>query len=81
MRRLYSALYGYIVARGETCRDIARDVGLTPQTMSLRMKGKVAFSAKEIARIGEILEIPHERYYDLFIRPVEQQPKKTKKAG
>lgn len=71
MRKPYSALRGYIVSRGETCRDIALACGLSPQTMSLRMNGKTPFTATEIARIGQLLEIPPEKYFDLFIRPVK----------
>ena len=49
-------LRGCIVANGKTQEEVARSIGITPKTFSLRMKKKV-FGSDEIEKMIEILNI------------------------
>ena len=53
-----------------TCSTLASAIGISPQALSHKMNGYSLFTAKEIARIGKVLNIPKNDYYTIFIEPL-----------
>lgn len=49
-------LRGCIVANGKTQEEVAKSIGMTPKTFSLRMKARV-FKSDEIDKMIELLDI------------------------
>lgn len=71
MRRIYAELTGKIYSHGETCRSIAKKIGISASAMSAKMQGKSSFTVEEAAAIGKILSLTADDYYPCFIVPVE----------
>ena len=55
MYKLYSDLRARIYQQGYTTSSVAAHIGLAPQQMSARMRGRVPFTLPEITEIGEFL--------------------------
>ena len=55
----YSKLTGRIIEKCGTRKEFAKAIGLTPETISMRLSGKRDFSRDEIFRIAQVLEIPY----------------------
>lgn len=53
-----SLLWGLLKSKRLTQKELANMIGITNQTLSLKMSGKVQFKQKEIKKISEILNIP-----------------------
>lgn len=49
--------------------DVAQAAGMAKSTMTARMQGKQPFTAWEIQRVAEVLNIPREQYGDYFFEP------------
>lgn len=49
-------LRGCIVANGKTQEEVAKSIGITPKTFSLRMKKRV-FGSDEIEKMIDLLDI------------------------
>ena len=49
-------LRGCIVAKGKTQEEVAKSIGITPKTFSLRMKKRV-FGSDEIEKMIDLLDI------------------------
>lgn len=43
-------------------------MGITNQTLSLKMSGKVQFKQKEIKKISEVLDIPQNKIGEYFFK-------------
>lgn len=56
----YRKLRGLIVERFRKYGDFADAMGYSRQTLSNKLKGRTDFSAREIIKICEVLEIPRE---------------------
>lgn len=67
MYKLYSDLRARIYQQGYTTSSVAAHIGLTPQQMSARMRGRVPFTLPEIAAIGSFLNIDARDYYTVFV--------------
>jgi transcriptional regulator with XRE-family HTH domain len=62
----YSKLTGRIVEKFGTRKEFAKAVGLTPETISMRLSGKRDFSRDEIFHIAKLLEIPYNELEPYF---------------
>ena len=70
MKGSYRELHSAIIRAGFTCSNLASAIGISPQALSHKMNGYSLFTAKEIARIGKVLNIPKNDYYTSFIEPL-----------
>ena len=50
--------------------DVARRAGMAPSTLTARMMGYQPFTAWEITRIAEVLEIPKEELGTFFFEDI-----------
>ena len=50
-------LRGEIVSKGMTMQEVAKYVGLSRNSFSARVQGRVPFNSNEIVRICELLQI------------------------
>ena len=66
MRTPYKALRIKIMEKDITQREVARQAGISPSTMSARMSGQRPFDAQEMQSIGEILDISPQEYWQYF---------------
>jgi transcriptional regulator with XRE-family HTH domain len=62
----YSKLTGRIIEKCGTRKAFAKAIGLTPETISMRLSGKRDFSRDEIFRIAQVLEIPYNELEPYF---------------
>lgn len=69
MYRPYNNLRARIYQYGYTAGSLAAQIGLSPQQMSARMRGRAPFRTGEIAAIGEILNFSDNDYYTIFFLP------------
>lgn len=58
MKGSYRELHSAIIRAGFTCSNLASAIGISPQALSHKMNGYSLFTAKEIARIGKVLNMP-----------------------
>lgn len=65
----YIKLRQRLIAADADQSDIARILKRSIPYVSLRFTGKYPWDADEMAQIGAWLQIPHEEFYDYFIRP------------
>lgn len=61
-----SLLWGLLKSKRLTQKELANMIGITNQTLSLKMSGKVQFKQKEIKKISEILNIPKNKIGQYF---------------
>lgn len=66
MRTPYKALRIKMMENDITQREVARQAGISPSTMSARMSGQRPFDAQEMQSIAEILDIPPQEYWQYF---------------
>lgn len=53
----YRKLIGRIVEKYGTRKEFAKVLGISENSMSLKLNGKTGFSRKDMARWGELLDI------------------------
>lgn len=63
-----SLLWGLLKSKRLTQKELASMIGITNQTLSLKMSGKVQFKQKEIKKISEILNIPKNEIGQYFFQ-------------
>lgn len=63
---VFSRLKGRIRECGFADKDIARLLGLTPQTFSSKLNGKADWNVSEMWKICEILNIPVTDMHEFF---------------
>lgn len=69
----YSKLRGRIIEIFGTQRDFAEALGVSPQTITCKMKGYVEWSQEDIAKVIEILNIdPREIHVYFFTKKDEK---------
>lgn len=61
-----SLLWGLLKSKKITQKDLANKIGITNQTLSLKMSGKVQFKQKEIKKISKVLDIPQSKIGEYF---------------
>ena len=62
----YSLLWGVIKSRDITLKSLAKSLGITPQTLSVKINGHRPFTQDEILMIVKELKIPKSRISDYF---------------
>lgn len=65
----YNKLRGRIVEKYGTQRDFAEKLGISNNTLSLKMNNQVRFTTDDITKIVELLEIEHEKIGEYFFTP------------
>lgn len=65
----YSKLLGRIKEFGHTQESLAKEIGMTKATMSLKLNNKAFFTQPEIEKIRRILCIPHDQIGAYFFTP------------
>lgn len=63
-----SLLWGLLKSKKLTQKELANKIGITNQTLSLKMSGKVQFKQKEIKKISEVLNIPQNQIGEYFFK-------------
>ncbi|WP_283579442.1 DUF739 family protein [Ligilactobacillus aviarius] len=63
-----SLLWGLLKSKRLTQKELANRIGITNQTLSLKMSGKVQFKQKEIKKISEVLDIPQNKIGEYFFK-------------
>lgn len=63
-----SLLWGLLKSKKLTQKELANRIGITNQTLSLKMSGKVQFKQKEIKKISEVLNIPQTKIGEYFFK-------------
>ncbi|HLQ87160.1 DUF739 family protein [Ligilactobacillus aviarius] len=63
-----SLLWGLLKSKKLTQKELANRIGITNQTLSLKMSGKVQFKQKEIKKISEVLDIPQNKIGEYFFK-------------
>lgn len=69
----YSKLLGRIKEFGYTQESLAREIGISEATMSLKLNNKAVFTQKEIAKIRKILALNDEKTGVYFFTPKVQK--------
>jgi DNA-binding Xre family transcriptional regulator len=62
-KRKYPGLVAEMVIQGETQKELAKVIGITPMAMSYKMTGKNDFTISEVEKICEHYK---KNYYELF---------------
>ena len=62
----YRKLIGRIIEKYGTRKAFAEAVGISENSMSLKLSGKTGFTRDEIARWGELLDIDVSDFGDYF---------------
>jgi len=62
-KRKYPGLVAEMVIQGETQKELAKVIGITPMAMSYKMTGKNDFTISEVETICEHY---NKNYYELF---------------
>jgi plasmid maintenance system antidote protein VapI len=53
---------------GQTQSDLAQILGITYQSISIKLNGKSSFTLNEIIRIVQVYGLSAEEVYDIFIK-------------
>lgn len=69
MYRMFKRLRVRFVECDLKQNEVARAAGMAPSTLCSRMQGKQPFTAWEISRIAEVLNIPREQIGEFFFEP------------
>lgn len=70
MYRLFKRLRVRFVELDLKQSEVAKAAGMAPSTLCSRMQGKQPFTAWEISRIAEVLNIPREQIGEFFFEPL-----------
>lgn len=62
----YRKLIGRIIEKYGTRKAFAERIGISENSMSLKLNGKTGFSRDEMARWGELLDIDISEFGDYF---------------
>lgn len=62
----YNKLRGRIVEKYGTQQKFAEKIGISENSMSLKMNGKTGFSQADMIKWGKLLDIPVEEYGKYF---------------
>lgn len=62
----YNKLRGRIVEKYGTQKKFSEAIGLTPQGLSLKMRGETSFSQQDISRWCELLDIETDQISEYF---------------
>ena len=62
----YNVLRGKIVERGYNNKALADEMGLTPLTMSRKVRGKTQLCVPEAAKLAKILKLSDSEIIDIF---------------
>lgn len=62
----YRKLIGRIIEKYGTRKAFAEKIGISENSMSLKLNGKTGFSRDEMARWGELLDIDISEFGDYF---------------
>lgn len=65
----YDKLKGRIVEKFGTQGKLARALGVSERTLSLKLNNKIFFSQDEITKISKLLNIALEEIQDYFFKP------------
>ena len=76
VRKPHARLMGSILLNGMTCKDVAEQIGMSPQSFSRKMQRKSNFTDADIAAIGRVLGLSPEDYYPLFIKPADKKERR-----
>ncbi|MDU4889808.1 MAG: DUF739 family protein [Clostridium sp.] len=68
----YDKLKGRIVEKFGTQGKLARALGVSERTLSLKLNNKIFFSQDEITKISKLLNIALEEIQDYFFKPKVQ---------
>lgn len=68
----YDKLRGRIVEKFGTQGRLARALGVSERTLSLKLNNKIFFSQDEIAKISKLLNITLDEIQDYFFKPKVQ---------
>lgn len=74
MQRQTQTLRGLLVDNGDTVREVARALKITPEVLSRKLYGKSDFKQREIAALIRRYDLPPEDTYWLFFG-IELNPK------
>lgn len=66
MVRNYDELRKKILGKYGSLAPFAKDLGITPSTLSTKLKGKTDWSRAEIARTKELLGLTLEEVFEYF---------------
>lgn len=69
----YSKLKGRIKEKCDTQANFAKEIGLSEQVLSKRLKNQVQFDSNEICKIVEVLEIAPEEINDYFFKEIVEK--------
>lgn len=74
----FSALRKYMLDKGYVQETLAQAVGMTQATLSGRMNRKHPFTAWEMKRISQVLDIPPEQFAAVFCEMEQECETKPK---
>lgn len=64
----YSALLGRIVEKVGTQAELARQIGLSERSLSLKLNNKVGWKQEEIRKVADVLEISSDEISYYFFK-------------
>ncbi len=67
--RKYIKLRQRLIAADADAAEVARRIGRGSSYVSRRFTGQLPWDGADMAILGDWLQIPHEEFYDYFIRP------------
>lgn len=62
----YNLLISKIIEKGLNQRDLAKKMGISRSTLSLKMNGKTSFTNSEEKEIISLLDLSYEQIYLIF---------------
>lgn len=63
---IYNKLLGRITEKMSTNKNLAKELGISERTLSLKLNNKIDFKQNEIDKICELLDIPDEEITSYF---------------
>lgn len=75
--KLFLRLRGEVIAKGLTLKIVAAELGITPQSLSEKLRGKTEFTLGEMIKVCNLLDAP----IDIFFEPKLHNLQFTKQAS
>lgn len=57
---------GMVMSKGSSCGKLAKELGITPTTLSTRLSGKTEFSKSELDTVKRVYNLSNDEFIEIF---------------